>query len=368
MPREQIQIPDRIEHIQVLDDQGVPDPSIEPTLDTDFLLKLLHFMLLGRRFDERQLNLQRQGRMGTYPPISGQEAAQLGAVAALATDDWMVPSFRETAAEIYRGRTLESVLLANNGFNEGGKVPEKINNLPVSVPVGSQLLHAVGIAWSMRYRNKSDVVMTFFGDGATSEGDFHEALNFAGVYQLPVVFVCQNNQWAISVPRAKQTRSQTLAQKSIAYGIAGVQVDGNDILAVHLAASEAVARARRGEGATLIECVTYRMGLHTTADDPKRYRSEEEVTPWKVKDPLIRFQNYLKTKQILDDGRIAAMEEEIAAAIARAVEQAESQMKQLGAALDMFDHTYADLPAHLVEQRRRVEAELAAQPKEVDHG
>jgi pyruvate dehydrogenase E1 component alpha subunit len=367
MPRELIQIPDRVEYIQVLDDQGRPDPSVEPALDTERLLELLHFMLLGRRFDERQLSLQRQGRMGTFPPISGQEAAQLGAVAALTETDWMVPSFRETAAEIFRGRTLESVLLANNGYSEGGKAPDHAHTLPVSVPVGSQLLHAVGIAWAMRYRGTQDVVMTFFGDGATSEGDFHEALNFAGVYEVPVVFVCQNNQWAISVPRARQTRAATLAQKAIAYGIVGVQVDGNDILAVYLAATEAVARARQGLGATLIECVTYRMGLHTTADDPKRYRDENEVTPWKAKDPLPRFQNYLKSKQIVDDDRIAAMEAEITRTIAQAVERAETQMRTLGGALDMFAHVYAELPPNLVEQRREVAAAAEA-PGEVEHG
>ena len=193
-------------------------------------------MLLARRFDERLLSLQRQGRIGTFPPISGQEAAHLGAAAVLRPSDWVVPAFREMAADIWRGRSLESIIVYNNGFNEGGRIPADRNDMPISVPVGSQILHAVGIAWAMRYRGKDDVAMTFFGDGATSQGDFHEGLNFAGVFQVPVVFVCQNNQWAISIPRSKQTRSKTLAQKALAYGIPGIQVDGNDILAVYVAA------------------------------------------------------------------------------------------------------------------------------------
>ena len=253
-------------------------------------------MLLARRFDERLLSLQRQGRIGTFPPISGQEAAHLGAAAVLKPDDWMVPAFREMAADIWRGRPLDSIIVYNNGFSEGGRVPADRNDMPIAIPVGSQILHAVGIAWGMKYRNTGQVAMTFFGDGATSQGDFHEGLNFAGVFELPVVFVCQNNQWAISIPRTRQTRSATLAQKALAYGIAGVQVDGNDILAVYAAADEAVARARAGGGPTLIECVTYRMAVHTTADDPKRYRSEEEVESWRRRDPLARFQGYLAAR------------------------------------------------------------------------
>ena len=368
MPRETINLPDQIEHISVLDENGELDSAIAPDLPDDMLLKLFRAMLLGRRFDERQLNLQRQGRMGTFPPITGQEAAQLGAVAALKAEDWMVPSFRETAAELYRGRTMESVLIANNGYNEGGIIPDGVNNLPICIPVGSQILHAVGLAWALRYEQKKEVAMAFFGDGATSEGDFHEGLNFAGVFQLPVIFVCQNNQWAISVPRSRQTKSRTLAQKALAYGIQGVQVDGNDILAVYLAAAEAVARARRGEGPTLIECVTYRMSLHTTADDPKRYRTEEEVDQWKHRDPLVRFQKLLTARQIIDEDRLAAMETEIAAEIQQAVDQAEAQMKTMGDPLDMFDHTYAELPPHMAAQRKQLAEELENSGKETDNG
>ena len=359
MPRSKIDLPCHIDFLSILDAEGNLDESLEPGIPEDILLRIHATMLLGRRFDERLLNLQRQGRIGTFPPITGQEASQVGAAAMLRDSDWMVPSFRETAAEIWRGRTLESVIIANNGFNEGAQIPEDSHNLPVSIPVGSQMLHAVGIGFGIRYRKKDDVVMTFFGDGATSQGDFHEALNFAGVFQTPVIFVCQNNQWAISLPRMKQTRSQTLAQKALAYGLPGIQVDGNDLLAVYAAAAEAVDRARKGEGATLIECVTYRMSVHTTADDPKRYRTDDEVEDWRKRDPLARLQKYLTRKDLLSDEKIAAAENDIKEKIQAAVDRAEQQMKEYGAPSDMFNHAYAEMPPFLKEQKEYLERELA---------
>jgi pyruvate dehydrogenase E1 component alpha subunit len=364
MPRNKIDLPYHINFLSVLDAEGNLDEALEPDIPEEISLRIHATMLLGRRFDERLLNLQRQGRIGTFPPITGQEASQVGAVAVLRDSDWMVPSFRETAAEIWRGRTLESVIIANNGFNEGAQIPEDSHNLPVSIPVGSQMLHAVGIGFGIRYRKKDDVVMTFFGDGATSEGDFHEALNFAGVFQTPVIFVCQNNQWAISLPRKKQTRSQTLAQKALAYGLPGIQVDGNDVLAVYAAAAEAVERARKGEGATLIECVTYRMSVHTTADDPKRYRTEDEVEDWRKRDPLTRLQKYLTRKNYLSDEKIAAAETDIKEKIQAAVDRAEQQMKEFGAPSDMFNHTYAEMPPFLKEQKEFLERELAENREE----
>ena len=364
MPRTKIDLPYHIDYLSILDENGKLDESLEPQISDEELLKLFRGMLIGRRFDERLLNLQRQGRIGTFPPISGQEAAQLGAVATIQNTDWMVPAFRETAAEIWRGRTLESVILSNNGYSEGAQTSEKSTTLPVSIPVGSQMLHAVGIGWGIRYRKKTDVVMTFFGDGATSEGDFHEAANFAGVFNTPVIFVCQNNQWAISVPRSKQTRSKTLAQKAIAYGFPGIQVDGNDVLAVYAAAKEAVERARNGEGATLIECVTYRLSVHTTADDPKRYRTEEEVEEWRRRDPLTRFQKYLMNKNLLSEENIEDIESVILERIQSAVDQAEAQMKELGNPLDMFDHAYAEMPPHLKEQKNYLKQTLAEGNKE----
>ncbi len=361
MPRTEIDIPYRVEYLSILDEHGRLDEALEPDLSAEFLLGLFRAMLQGRRLDERLLNLQRQGRIGTFAPIRGQEAAQLGAVAALRDSDWMVPSFRETAAEVWRGRAIENLLLFLGGYDEGGHVPEGVNNLPISVPVGSQFLHAVGIGWALNYRGGDEVAMAFGGDGATSEGDFHEALNFAGVFQTPVVFVIQNNQWAISIPRSRQTRSKTLAQKALAYGVPGIQVDGNDILAVYVAAREAVERARSGGGPTLIECVTYRLAMHTTADDPTKYRTAEEEAEWALRDPLPRFQGYLERKGLLSSERVEQLELEVKERIQAAVDRAERRMAELGDPLDMFEHMYAELPPTLLEQREELKRELAAE-------
>jgi pyruvate dehydrogenase E1 component alpha subunit len=351
MPKTRIALPDAIDYLSILDENGNVDTDLEPALDDSLLLRLYQTMILARRFDERLLSLQRQGRIGTFPPIAGQEAAHLGAVVPLRASDWVVPAFREMAADLWRGRSLESIIIYNNGFNEGSRIPPDRVDLPISIPVGSQILHAVGIAWGMKYRATGQVAMTFFGDGATSQGDFHEGLNFAGVFQLPVVFVCQNNHWAISIPRSKQTRSKTLAQKALAYGFDGIQVDGNDLLAVYAAADEAVARARAGGGPTLIECETYRMAVHTTADDPKRYRTEAEVEAWRLKDPVTRFQKYLEARGLLGEADVKGEEEHVAAEIQAAVDRAEEQMKQLGDPVSMFDHAYAERPPYLEEQR-----------------
>jgi len=368
MPRNTIDIPDKVENLSILNEKGELDASLEPDIPEELLLKLHRAILLSRKFDERLLNLQRQGRIGTFAPISGQEAAQLGAVAPLRPSDWMVPAFRETAAEIWRGRSLESVIMYNNGYNEGAEIPQNLNNLPISVPVGSQILHAVGLGWAAKYRQTDDVAMTFFGDGATSEGDFHEGLNFAGVFQVPAIFVCQNNHWAISIPVAKQTHSKTLAQKAIAYGIPGIQVDGNDILAVYAAAKEAVDRARAGQGPTLIECVTYRMAMHTTADDPKRYRTEEEVEKWRERDPIVRFQKYLVDKGLLSEDKIAGIESEVLEEIQAAVDGAEEEMKALGDPIDMFEHAYDRMPAYLQEQKEDFAREVAEIMEEENSG
>ncbi|MBW2443778.1 MAG: pyruvate dehydrogenase (acetyl-transferring) E1 component subunit alpha [Deltaproteobacteria bacterium] len=368
MPRKEIKFPDIIEHISILNEYGEFDEALEPDIPGEFLLRLYRTMQLSRKFDERLLSLQRQGRIGTFPPISGQEAAHLGAAAVLRPDDWFVPAFRETAAEIWRGRPLESVILYYNGFNEGVDIPADRNDLPLSVPVGSQILHAVGLAWAANYRRTDNVAMAFFGDGATSEGDFHEGLNFASVFQTPAIFVCQNNHWAISIPRTKQTRSQTLAQKALAYNMPGIQVDGNDILAVYVAAREAVDRARSGGGPTLIECVTYRMAVHTTADDPKRYRTDEEVEQWKKRDPVSRFQKYLTTKGLLSDEKIADLDAGVEEEIQAAINRAEEQMKMLGDPIDMFEHAYAEMPPYLKAQKDAFVRALAEKGKEGNHG
>ena len=368
MPRKRIRIPTDIDYLSILDEKGELDKNLEPNIPEELLLKLHKAVLLGRRFDERLLSLQRQGRIGTFPPVKGQEAAHLGAVALLRPSDWMAPSFRETPAELWRGRSMESVILYNNGFSEGSAIEAERNDLPISIPVASQVLHAVGLAWAIKYRKKDDVVMTFFGDGGTSEGDFHEGLNFAAVFQAPVIFVCQNNHWAISVPLSKQTRSKTIAQKALAYGLPGIQVDGNDILAVYVAAQEAVQRARTGGGPTLIECVTYRLTMHTTADDPTRYRSDAEVEKWSKRDPLPRFQKYLLDKGLLSEEKLIEVESEIMEEIQTAVDGAEKQMEALGDPIDMFEHAYAEMPPYLKEQKAELARELSGGAEEGNHG
>jgi pyruvate dehydrogenase E1 component alpha subunit len=356
MPRTLIEPQFPIERLSVLDSDGKLDAKLEPKLAPDDLKRLYRAMVLGRRLDERMIKLQRQGRIGTFAPIKGQEASQIGSIFTLGPKDWMVPSFRETAAMIWRGWPIERILAFYAGRLEGGQPAPEQHDLPVTIPVATQLPHAVGLAYGIQYRGEDAVVMVYFGDGATSEGDFHEAANFAGVWHGPVVFVCQNNQWAISVPLKKQTNSRTIAQKALAYGFPGIQVDGNDVLAVYAASREAVDRARAGEGPTLIECVTYRLGMHTTADDPTKYRSEEEVNFWEQKDPLTRFRVYLEKKKLLD----ASVEEQVDEEIARAVERFEAMPP--ADPLSMFDHAYAELPPGVAAQRAELAARLQAPP------
>jgi pyruvate dehydrogenase E1 component alpha subunit len=253
MPRKPLEPPFSIEYLSILDSDGNLDTALEPEIAPADLKRMYRAMLLGRRLDERMVRLQRQGRIGTFAPIKGQEASQIGSVFALRRADWMVPSFRETAAMIWRGWPIERILSFFAGRLEGGQPDPDQHDLPITIPVATQLPHAVGLAYAAQYRGDDAVVMVYFGDGATSEGDFHETMNFAGVWHVPVVFVCQNNQWAISIPLKKQTHSRTIAQKALAYGLPGIQVDGNDVLAVCAASREAVARAQAGDGPTLIE-------------------------------------------------------------------------------------------------------------------
>jgi pyruvate dehydrogenase E1 component alpha subunit len=364
MPRTTIEIQNTIDHLSILDEYGNVDQELDPNLPIEDLLALYRSMLLGRRFDEQMVNLQRQGRIGTFPPIKGQEASQIGSIFNLKASDWFVPSFRETAAEIWRGRSLESILLYYNGYNEGAVIPQSQKDLPTSVPVGSQIIHATGLGCAANYKKTGEIVMVYFGDGATSEGDFHEGLNCAAVYQAPVLFICQNNQWAISLPLAQQTRSETIAQKALAYGMPGIQVDGNDILAVYVATKEAAERARNGGGPTLIECITYRVMMHTTADDPRRYRSDKEVESWVKKDPLIRFEKYMTDKKLLDKKLIQKYEEEVLNEIQTAVKNAENQMEHLGDPVDMFEHLYKQRPSHLNTQREELMKNLQPRDKE----
>src|SRR5262245_46816043 len=350
MPRTILEPQFAIEHLSILDSDGNLDTTLEPELAADDLRRLYRAMLLGRRLDERMLRLQRQGRIGTFAPIKGQEASQIGSVFTLRTTDWMVPSFRETAAMLWRGWPIEKILLLFAGYLEGNQPTPDQHDLPVTIPVATQLPHAVGLAYAAQYRGDDAVVMAYCGDGATSEGDFHEALNFAGVWHVPIVFVVQNNQWAISVPLKKQTHSRTLAQKAPAYGFPGIQVDGNDVLAVYAASREAVDRARSGGGPTLVECVTYRLGVHTTADDPTKYRSAEEVEAWERKDPLTRFRAYLEKKNLLEPDLDRQVEEEIARAV-QAFEASPSADP-----LTVFDHVYAEHTPDLAAERAEMDA------------
>ena len=355
MPRETVDVGCQVEYLAILDPDGNVDESLLPELDDARLQAMHRSMLLSRRFDERMLTLQRQGRIGTFAPVQGQEASQIGAMAALTAEDWFVPSFRETAAALWRGTPLTALLLYNAGFNEGGAIAEEKHDLPIAIPVGTQIPHATGLAYAARYRGTDEVAIVFFGDGATSEGDFHEGLNFAALYAAPALFLCQNNQWAISVPRARQTRSHTLAQKALAYGMPGIQVDGNDVLAVYQATCEAAQRARAGDGPTLIECITYRLSVHTTADDPSRYRSEEEVEKWRERDPLTRLQRYLSGRGVLDEGAVERLEQEIEQEIDQAWQETEQRMAELEDPGAMFEHVYAEPPASLREQRQAFE-------------
>jgi len=352
MPRTIIQPTFQVEYLSILDSDGNLDTALEPDIPPATLKGMYCAMLLGRRLDERMVRLQRQGRIGTFAPVKGQEAAQIGSVFTLRPQDWTVPSFRETAAMIHRGWPIEKILAFFAGYLEGGQPGPEQRDLPVTIPVATQIPHAVGLAYAAQYRGDDAVVMVYFGDGATSEGDFHEAANFAGVWHVPVVFVCQNNQWAISVPLKKQTHSRTIAQKALAYGFPGVQVDGNDVLAVYEASRAAVERARAGDGPTLIECVTYRLSMHTTADDPTKYRADAEVKEWERKDPVDRFRRCLHQLGLWDDAREKELVEQIAAAVNTAIKEAEANSPP--APETLVTDVYAEVPPQLREQLREV--------------
>lgn len=356
MPRKPIELPIQVEYMSILDETGEVDEELEPKLEAVQLKDMFRWMLFARRVDERLLKLQRQGRIGTFPQATGHEAISLGSVININPEDWHVPAYRELAGFLYRGWTLETILIYWMGYEEGARPPQGVNDTPIAVPIASQLLHAAGMGMAANIVGDKKVVMTYFGDGASSEGDCHEALNFASVFQAPVVFVCLNNQYAISVPLSKQMRCETVAQRAVAYGMPGIKVDGNDVLAVYAATKEAVERARSGGGPTLVECLTYRYTPHTTADDPSRYRSDEETQRWIAKEPLIRFEKYLKKKGVLDDAEIKKIDEEIEARINEAITNAEEATRKppLSDPLAMFDNLYEDLPPHLQAQREEL--------------
>jgi pyruvate dehydrogenase E1 component alpha subunit len=352
-------IPCKLEYLSILAPDGSVDAALEPQLPPADLRKLYKTMLATRLLDERCLHLQRQGRIGTYGPCKGQEATPVGIAYNLNQTDWLVPSYRELPAFLWRGWPIDRYLCWWGGHEIGSAIPEGINDLPIAVPIATQCQYAMGIAWASKLRGEKSACACFVGDGGTSEGDFHEALNFASVYQVPLVMVVQNNHWAISLPRHRQTASQTIAQKAVAYGMDAIQIDGNDILAAVVAGREAVERARNHNQPMLIEAVTYRMTMHTTADDPKKYRDEAEVKAWEARDPLTRFRTYLKNKGLLDAKVEQVIDEEIRKEIDAGVAGYE---KYVADPYDMFRHMYAEMTPELKKQMAELREHLDGQP------
>jgi pyruvate dehydrogenase E1 component alpha subunit len=318
-----------------------------PDLSAERLLALYRAMHLGRAFSNKIIALQRQGRATTFGSLMGQEATAVGLAAPLQPQDWLATSYREIASLLVKGVPLSTLVYSFRGFSPA--YPKEAHCLPVQIVIGTQMLHAVGLAMAAKIAGDSAVSVGVCGDGATSEGDFNEALNFAGVFQAPVVLVVQNNGWAISVPRSRQSAAPTLAARGIGFGVPSILVDGNDILAVYAVMQRAVERARSGQGPTLVETLTYRIGPHTTADDATRYRDAAEVEAWRAKDPLARFRLFLLQRNLLDEEqdrqRIVAIEAEINAAVA------EAEAMPPPAPDEFFDYMAADLSPRLQEQR-----------------
>ena len=344
--------------LHVISLEGKPGYDEVPELKERDLKKIYEKMVLTRSLDSKGMNLQRQGRIGFYVPCAGQEAAQIGSAFVLKKDDWTFPTYRDQGVALARGlpvRRIMSHLMGNSNDPMLGKqMPNhwgyrEINFMSVASPIAAHLPVAVGVAVSMKLRRKSDVVLAYHGDGATSEGDFHVSYNFAGVNKAPIVFICENNGWAISLPVQKQTASPTLAIKAAAYGFPGVRVDGNDVLAVYKATREAVERARRGEGPTMVECLTYRMGPHSTSDDPNRYRTKEEIELWKRQDPIERFRSYLEARSIWNAEYEAKVKADAEEEIARAI--SEEEKIGLAPVESMFEGVFESEPWFLKEQR-----------------
>ncbi len=342
-----------VERLEILAPDGSVDEALDPRLPRETLLHMYRKMVEIRVFDEKAFKLQRQGRLGTYPQILGQEATQIVPALCLKPKDWLVPTYRGQGAYFARGMQLRHSLLYWGGDDRGVKFPEGNNDMIFSIPVGTHLTQVAGLAWGAKLRKDPSVALTYLGDGTSSKGDFHEALTFAGQFKLPAIYIIENNHWAISVPRERQSASKTLAQKAWGYGAFGLQVDGNDALAVHRAVSEAVARARRGEGPSVLECETYRLGHHTTADDASRYRSPEEVEAWRKKDPVLRLKLYLQAKKLWDEAQESSLLREAEAMVQEEIAAYESTPPPNP--LNMFADNYASAPWHLIEQRAELE-------------
>jgi len=342
--------------LQILDENGNVNSELEPKIEKKDLIEIYKYMVLSRIADEKAFALQREGRIGTYPPLKGHEAVQIGSAFAMNKNDWLFPVYRDMGAMLVMGVPLDLIFLYWMGNENGCRFPEGTNVFPIAIPVGSQISLGMGFSWASKLKKEKAVTLISFGDGATSAIDFHDGLNFAGVFKTPTVFLCINNQWAISVPRTKQSASKTLAQKAIGYGFNGIQVDGNDILAVYAVTKEAVDRANKGDGPTLIEAVTYRMGDHTTADDASRYRSEKEIDEWRSKDPIARFKSYLGSKQIWNENFEKEIRKETEDLLEEAVKRAEAAPPP--DIEDFFKYTYAEMPWHLKEELEELKESL----------
>jgi pyruvate dehydrogenase E1 component alpha subunit len=337
------------ETFRVMDDNGkIIDKTHLPQIKNDALVKAYKDMLFARTADLMILSYQRQGRIYTYPPNYGQEAIAGATGALIKKEDWLVPAFREMGAMLAKGVTLKELFLYFMGNEEGSNFKNAQNVLPISVPIASQLVHAAGIGYSIKINKEDKVVYAFVGDGGTSEGDFHEAVNFAGVWKVPVIFIIQNNQYGISTPVKIQTASESLAVKAVAYGVKGVQVDGNDFFAMYKTLEESIEICKKGEGPVLIEAVTYRKGAHTTSDDPTKYRTKEEEELWDKKDPLKRLKNYLIEKKLWSESE----EEQIIPQYKEAIDRQFIEAENFGEykTEDVFVHHYQEMPDDLKEQ------------------
>ncbi|CCP87985.1 pyruvate dehydrogenase (acetyl-transferring) E1 component subunit alpha [Candidatus Phytoplasma solani] len=344
--------------LEILDAQGnLVKPELEPKIAKDVLLKMYKTMILSRQADLAALKYQRQGRMGNYLLNSGQEASQVGAVAALEPQDWVSPYYRDAGIYLYRGVSLEQFYLYWYGNENGSKIDPKLRILPANIIIGSSVNLGAGLAFASKYQNKKEVTIATIGDGGTAHEEFNAGLNYAAVFRVPLVVLIQNNQYSISNPRAKVSQAPTLAQKCYAFGIPGMQVDGNDVLAVYVAVKEAITRAREGQGPILIENIAYRLEAHSTNDNASVYRSKKEEDEWRKKDPIIRFQAYLIKKGFLSLEQAAQIEkdaqEEIVASHQK-VEQTGTQMPLR----EIFEHTYEKMTPQLEEQFEECQAFL----------
>ena len=328
----------KIQRLEILNEKGEADKKLFPKLSKKQILEMYKWMCITRAFDAKALNLQRTGRLGTYASMLGQEASIIGSAYALRKQDWLVPSFRYSGGMLLRGIPMDKLYSYWGGDERGAKAPDNVHVFPLCITVGEQPLHAMGFAWGLKLQKQNAVVLTDFGDGGTSTGDLYEALNFAGVFQAPVIFLCQNNQWAISVPVSKQTVASTLAQKAIAAGIKGIQVDGNDIFAVYKATQDAIADALKSKP-TFIEALTYRMSDHTTSDDATKYRTEKEVQMWEKRDPLLRLRLYMEKKKIWNAKKEEELKKEIEAMVDAAVKSYEAIPR--ASREEMFNYTLA---------------------------